>query len=81
MNDRICELCFLNKIGDDFHYLLECSYFEDAKRVYLTRNLHARPNVDTVRRIICPKDTQRLFKVVKFCKVILKMFKEIFRNI
>ena len=26
-DDRICELCFHNKIGDEYHYLIECSYF------------------------------------------------------
>ena len=72
---------FLNKIGDEFHYLLECNYFEDARRVYLPRNLLATPNVDTFQSIMCPEDTQRLFKVAKFCKVILKTFNEIFRNI
>ena len=68
--DRICELYFLNKTGDEFHYLLECSYFEDARRIYLPRNLLATPNVDTFRSIIS-EDTQRRFKVAKFCKVIL----------
>ena len=60
---------FLNKIGDEFHHLLECSYFEDAIRVYLPRNLLTRPNVDTFRSMMCPEDTQRRFKVAQFCKV------------
>ena len=30
-DDRTCELCFLNKLDDEFHYLFECSYFEDQK--------------------------------------------------
>ena len=29
-DDTICELCFLDKIGDKYHYLLECTYFSDA---------------------------------------------------
>ena len=60
-DDRICELCFHNKIGDEYHYLLECSYFSDARRVYLPRNLLAIPNTD--------------------CKIVLKKFQVIFRNI
>ena len=24
-DDRICELCFNNKFGDEYHYLIECS--------------------------------------------------------
>ena len=75
----ICELCFHNKIGDEYHYLIECSYFSDARRVYLPRNLLARPN--TFRRLMCSGDTQELFKIAKYCKIVLKTFQEIFRNI
>ena len=67
---------FLNKVGDEFHNLLECSFFEDAGRVYLPRNLLARPNVDTFRSIMCPEDTQRLFKEANFCTIILNCFKK-----
>ena len=80
-DDRICELCFHNKIGDEYHYLLECSYFSDARRVYLPRNLLARPNTDTFRRLMCSSDTQELFKIAKYCKIVLKTFQVIFRNI
>ena len=76
-DDRICELCFLNKIGDEFHYMLECSYFEDARRVYLPRILTTACNID----IMCTNDVQELFKVAKFCKVILETFKVIYHNI
>ena len=80
-DDRICELCFRDKIGDEYHYLLECTYFSDARRVYLPKNLLARPNTDTFRQVMCPADTQDLFQVVKYCKIVLKTFQEIFRNI
>ena len=43
-NDRTCELCFLNKLGDEFHYLFECSYFEDQRRMYIPRVLSRHPN-------------------------------------
>ena len=79
--DRICELCFNNKIGDEYHYLIECSYFSDARQVYLPRSLLARPNTDTFRRLMCSSDTQELFKIAKYCKIVLKTFQEIFRNI
>ena len=70
-DDRICELCFHNKIGDEYHYLLECSYFSDARRVYLPRNLLARRNTDTYRRLMCSSDTKELFKITKYCKIVL----------
>ena len=27
------------KFGDEFHYLFECSYFEDQRRMYIPRVL------------------------------------------
>ena len=80
-DDRICELYFLDKIGDAYHYLLECTYFSDARGIYLPRNLLARPNTDTFRKVMCPFDTQDIFKVAKYCKIVLKTFQDIFRNI
>ena len=69
---------FSGQIGDEYHYLLECMYFSDARRVYLPRNLLARASSDTFRQVMCAADTQDLFKVAKYCKIVLKTFREIF---
>ena len=29
-NNRICLLCDTNDIGDEFHYILQCRYFEQV---------------------------------------------------
>ena len=35
IEDRKCQLCDKNDLGDDFHYLLTCSYFDhDRKKLY-----------------------------------------------
>ena len=57
--------------------MLECSYFEDARRVYLPRILTAACNIITFNYIMCTNDVQELFKVAKVCKVILETFKVI----
>ena len=79
-DDRKCEICFHNKIGGEYHYLLECSYFSDARMVYLPRNLLARPNTDTFRRLMCSSDTQELLQIAKYCKIVLKTFQEILQE-
>ena len=28
-NDRKCTLCNLNEIGDEFHYIMKCKYFNN----------------------------------------------------
>ena len=42
-DDRICDLCDLEHIGDEFHYLFECKYFE-RERKQLLPNIQ-KPNV------------------------------------
>ena len=61
--------------------MLECTYFSDVRRVYLPGNLLFAPNTDAFRPIMCPVDTQDLFKVAKYCKIVLKTFQEIYRSI
>ena len=80
-DDRICELCSLHKLGDEYHHVLECSYFDDLRTLYLPRDLFFRPNTVMFENLMCSNDTHRLFKVSKYCKVVLKTFQEIFRNI
>jgi hypothetical protein len=35
-DDRICDLCDLEHIGDEFHYLFECKYFERERKQLAT---------------------------------------------
>ena len=82
-DDRICELCSLHRLGDEYHYVLECTYFEDLRKVYLPKDLFARPNTVKFEHLMSSSntDTRLLFNIAKFCKVVLKTFQEIFRNI
>ena len=32
---RICNLCDENAIGDEFHYILECYYFNNVPKKYI----------------------------------------------
>ena len=43
-DDRICDLCGLNRLADEYHYLFECTYFEEQRRMYLPRGLPWHPN-------------------------------------
>ena len=82
--ERICEVYSLHKIGDEFHYILECTYFDGARKVYLPRNLIPRPNVNVFHNIMNSSDTQLVSKVEKYCKIISRhfmRFSEIFNYI
>ena len=59
-DDRICELCRLNKLGDEYHYLFECTYFEALRRVYHPRDLSRRPNTVFFLNVVNTKDQDSL---------------------
>jgi hypothetical protein len=35
-NRKICNLCDINEIGDEFHYILECNYLNNVRENILT---------------------------------------------
>ena len=72
-------LVFLNRFGDEFHYLFERSYFQDQRRMYLPIHLSRHPNPVSIKTLMNTKDLPALFKLGKFCKDIISTFKVIYR--
>ena len=73
-DDRNCELCRVNRLGDEYHYLFECSYFDEQRRLCLPRGLPRHPNTVIFGKVMNNKDIQVLFKLSKCCKDILATF-------
>ena len=44
-SERYCNLCNVNKLGDEFHYLFKCTFFNNVRAKYLPRNICNNPNV------------------------------------
>ena len=45
IDDRKCTLCNLHDVGDDFHYLLKCTFFENERKHFLKPYYYTRPNI------------------------------------
>jgi hypothetical protein len=43
-DDRICDIYNLNNIGDEFHYLFECTFFENERTKLLPFDVLKNPN-------------------------------------
>jgi hypothetical protein len=42
---EICDICNLNNIGDEFHYLFECTFFEhERKKLLVPFDVLKNPN-------------------------------------
>ena len=71
---RKCMLCTSNTIGDEFHYIYECPYF-DFDRTILTPFIRKRgANSITFSNLFNDKNICKLRKLCKFLGVIMSTF-------
>ena len=70
-NERFCTHCNEGKIGDEFHYLFQCSRFHEQRKKYLKRYYWKNPNTLKMDQLFnCEKKTI-LFNLTKFCSYIM----------
>ena len=44
-DDRVCELCNSAKLGDEYHYIFECTYLRTERHKFIPKKFRKRPNV------------------------------------
>ena len=72
--DRKCSLCNKNDIGDEFHYLLTCPFFQ-ADRCYLFKSFfYRRPNILKLKALLTSTNKKVLSNLSKFVKIIMNKF-------
>ena len=71
--DRICNLCNEGLVGDEFHYLLECNYFNDDRKNLLGDEYCVRPNVIKLKKLMNSKNVPVLRKLCHFIKIIFSV--------
>lgn len=74
ISERKCHLCQTSSIGDEFHYLLECSYFQRERRIYIDQYFYRRPNILKYKQLLAVENESKLTLLSKFMKIIMKCF-------
>ena len=74
IDDRKCNLCTSNSIGDEFHYLLQCPYFKQDRLRLIPACYWERPNILKYRNLLCSNNETCLVNLSKFMDIIMKMF-------
>ena len=72
-DDRICDICNLNNIGDEFHYLFECTFFENERKLLLPVDVLKNPNTVKFYDLFNDVNFNDKIKIAKFCKIILSV--------
>ena len=72
-DDRICTLCNAGLIGDEFHYLLKCTYSNDARKNFLGENYCVRPNTMKYTNLMSTKNVPVLRNLCQLIKLIFSV--------
>jgi len=74
-SQRFCNLCNNSKLGDEFHYLFECTEFEQARTKLLDNYFKKRPDSIKMYKLFNSPLPSTLLKLSKFCSIIMDIFK------
>ena len=69
----MCTECNKNELGDEFHYILECPFFEQDRKIHIPKYYYSRPHVLKYKLLFSSKLKSELIKLREF----IKFFKSI----
>ena len=75
VDERICTLCDIPDVGDEFHYLYKCSYFNDLRIRCLNRQYYINPNMEKTEQLFNVSNKTELLNLAKFIYQIVYKFK------
>lgn len=75
IKDRKCQLCTINDIGDEFHYICKCPVFEPERHKYIKPYFINRPNMFKYGELLKSNKKRVLINLCKFVEIIFRAFK------
>ena len=74
-DERICTLCDMHEIGDEFHYLFNCQFpiIKQNRLLLLPAYYNHHPNVLKFNMLLNVQSMSKLVKLAKFIRIILKV--------
>ena len=74
-NERLCQKCNINEIGDEFHYIFKCPFFTNSRRQFLKPYFWKYPNTLKFSALFNSSNKTILKNLVAFIRIILQTFK------
>ena len=71
---RKCKLCKFGDLGDEFHYLFNCSHFKSERKKTFLLQYRKKPNMLKFQALMNTEDIPLLTKVATFCKILVAFF-------
>ena len=74
ISDKKCIIFSTNSIGDECHYLLQCSYLRRDRQRLIPTHFFERPNSLKYKKLLSTRDEICLTNLGKFIRIIIKKF-------
>ena len=74
-NERICEYCNINDIGDEYHYFFVCSKFAKERSKLIPKKCIKHPSVKNYCELMATKSSNTLKKLATMSKIVMSNFK------
>jgi hypothetical protein len=65
-NERICKLCNMNVVENEFHFLLVCPFYRELRITCLPKYYNTWPTIQKFKNIVETKQKSLLVKLAKF---------------
>ena len=73
LENRKCDKCNKNDLGDEYHYLQVCPYFKNKRDNLIPEYFHKRPNVIKFKELLNTKSVTLLEQLSHFIRILLKI--------
>ena len=68
--NRLCTICDLNEVGDEYHYIMKCYFFQNSRQKYVETNTWINPNYHKFSKLFLCNDVRVLRNLAKFVREI-----------
>ena len=73
--DRICDLCDKNELGDEYHYILECPVFQTPRSRHISEFYTRNPSMEKFTLLLQSNNVNELSKLAKLIHEINRTFR------
>ena len=74
VDECLCVLCDSGDVGDEYHYIMKCKFFERERKNLLPSYYFRNPNIIMFELLFTTKNKNILIKISKFVSIILSKF-------
>lgn len=74
-NKRLCCICNLNEIGDEYHYVMICPIFSEAREYFLPKYYFKKPSVYKYIELVNSKNSKTIAGLAKLLNTLFSVFK------